>query len=42
MTGEDLRLNGTRQDFDTQGGNQPIVTMQFTDAGGDKFQRITR
>jgi SecD/SecF fusion protein len=42
MTGEDLRLNGTRQDFDTQGGNQPIVTMQFTDAGGDKFQEITR
>jgi SecD/SecF fusion protein len=42
LTGEDLRLNGTRQDFDTQGGNQPIVTMQFTDAGGDKFQDVTR
>ncbi|MGE5690520.1 MAG: protein translocase subunit SecD [Pseudomonadota bacterium] len=42
MTGEDLRLNGTRQDFDTQGGNQPIVTMQFTDKGGETFQRITR
>jgi SecD/SecF fusion protein len=42
MTGQDLRLNGTRQDFDTQGGNQPIVTMQFTDKGGDTFQRITR
>ncbi|HSC93239.1 MAG TPA: protein translocase subunit SecD [Gaiellaceae bacterium] len=44
MTGEDLRLGGTRQDFDTSpgGSNQPIVTMQFTDAGGDKFQKITR
>jgi SecD/SecF fusion protein len=44
MTGEDLRLNGTRQDFDTSpgGSNQPIVTMQFTDDGGDRFQRITR
>ncbi|MCP9486538.1 MAG: protein translocase subunit SecD [Gaiellaceae bacterium MAG52_C11] len=40
MTGEDLRLSGTRQDFDTQSG-QPIVTMQFTDSGGDKFGDIT-
>jgi len=40
MTGEDLRLSGTRQDFDT-GSGQPIVTMQFTDQGGDKFGDIT-
>ncbi len=40
MTGEDLRLSGTRQDFDTQSGG-PIVTMQFTDKGGDKFGDIT-
>jgi SecD/SecF fusion protein len=41
MTGEDLKLSGTRQDFDTSTG-QPIVTMQFTDKGGDKFQDVTR
>ncbi len=40
MTGEDLRLSGTRQDFDTQTG-EPIVTMQFTKKGGDKFGEIT-
>jgi SecD/SecF fusion protein len=39
MTGEDLRLTGTRQDF-YQG--QPIVTLQFTDRGGDRFHDITR
>jgi SecD/SecF fusion protein len=40
MTGEDLKLSGTRQDFDTT-TNQPIVTMQFTDKGEDTFARIT-
>jgi SecD/SecF fusion protein len=40
MTGEDLKLDGTRQDFDTS-SNQPIVTMQFTEAGEDKFAEIT-
>jgi SecD/SecF fusion protein len=40
MTGADLKLDGTRQDFDTTTG-QPIVTMQFTDKGADKFGRIT-
>ena len=39
MTGEDLKLNGTRQDF--QNG-QPIVTLQFTGDGSDAFQGITR
>jgi SecD/SecF fusion protein len=41
LTGEDLRLRGTRQDFDPQ-TNQPIVTLEFTDKGGDKFHEITR
>ena len=40
MTGEQLRLSGTRQDFDTQTG-EPIVTMSFTDKGADTFGRIT-
>ncbi len=44
MTGEDLKLSGTRADFDTSpgGGGQPIVTMEFTGAGSDKFEKITR
>src|SRR4029079_1832080 len=29
MTGTDLKLSGTRQDFDTQSG-QPIVLLAFT------------
>jgi SecD/SecF fusion protein len=40
MTGEDLKLSGTRADFDTQTG-QPIVTMEFTKKGGKNFQDIT-
>ena len=40
MSGADLQLDGTRQDFDTTSG-EPIVTMQFTDKGADKFGRIT-
>jgi SecD/SecF fusion protein len=44
MTGEDLKLDGTRADFDTSpgGGNQPIVTMEFTGEGGDTFEELTR
>ena len=44
MTGADLKLSGTRADFDTSaiGGGQPIVTMEFTGKGADKFQDITR
>ncbi|OFW74648.1 MAG: hypothetical protein A2Y55_03815, partial [Actinobacteria bacterium RBG_16_68_12] len=44
MTGEDLKLSGTRADFDTSpgGGGQPIVTMEFTGGGSDKFEKITR
>ena len=41
LTGEDLNADGTRQDFDTQTG-QPIVLLDFTDEGGDKFHDITR
>jgi SecD/SecF fusion protein len=40
MRGDDLKLSGTRQDFDTT-TSQPIVTMQFTDKGADKFGEIT-
>jgi SecD/SecF fusion protein len=39
LTGRDLRLQGTQQDFD---GGRPIVTLEFTDKGGDKFHDITR
>ena len=44
MTGEDLKADGTRADFDTSpgGGGRPIVAMEFTGAGSDKFERITR
>jgi SecD/SecF fusion protein len=41
MKGVDLKLSGTRQDFDTNNG-QPIVLMQFTKDGTDKFGDITR
>jgi SecD/SecF fusion protein len=40
LTGEDLNGSGTRADFDQN--NQPIVTLDFTDEGGDKFHEITR
>ena len=44
MTGEDLKLDGTRADFDTSasGGGRPIVTMEFTGKGADRFEEITR
>ncbi|HZB22741.1 MAG TPA: protein translocase subunit SecD [Gaiellaceae bacterium] len=41
MTGEHLRLNGTRSDFDPS-TNEPIVLMQFTDEGEERFGDITR
>jgi SecD/SecF fusion protein len=41
MTGKDLKLKGTRQDFDPQSG-QPIVTMQFNGHGNKVFHDITR
>lgn len=41
MTGKDLDLGGTRQDFDPTSG-EPVVLMQFTDEGADLFAEITR
>jgi len=41
MTGTDLKLSGTRQDFDTQSG-QPIVLLAFTGHGRKQFEAITR
>jgi SecD/SecF fusion protein len=40
MTGADLKLDGTRQDFRQPEG--AVVLMQFTDSGGEKFHDITR
>jgi SecD/SecF fusion protein len=40
MTGDSFDLGGTRQDFDTRTG-EPIVLMDFTDKGADKFEDIT-
>ncbi len=43
MTGNDLNLSGTRQDYDTQGGGgNPIVLLSFTGHGKKKFEQITR
>ena len=44
MTGADLKLSGTRADFDTSPGSAgaPVVLMDFTDAGSKKFKEITR
>ena len=41
MTGQDLKLNGTRADIDTT-TNGPEVLMSFTKSGSKKFQEITR
>jgi SecD/SecF fusion protein len=41
LTGQHLKLSGTRQDFDPTSG-QPIVTMQFTKAGNKIFHDVTR
>jgi SecD/SecF fusion protein len=40
MTGTDLKLSGTRQDFDPNGN--PVVLLSFTGKGGNKFHTITR
>src|SRR5262245_20627288 len=44
MNGDDLKRKGTRQDFDSGPGrnNEPVVTMQFTGGGADRFENITR
>jgi SecD/SecF fusion protein len=41
MTGNQLKLSGTRADIDPQ-TNQPVVLMQFTGAGKKAFHEITR
>ncbi len=41
MTGSDLKLSGTRQDFDPT-TNEPVVLMQFTIKGRKKFKEVTR
>jgi SecD/SecF fusion protein len=41
MTGGELKLSGTRADFDPQTG-QPIVLMQFTGKGKKVFHEITK
>jgi SecD/SecF fusion protein len=40
LTGNDLKLSGTRQDFDPTTG-KPEVLMQFTKEGGKRFQEVT-
>jgi SecD/SecF fusion protein len=40
LTGEDLKGDEVRQDFDQQ--NNPMVTLGFTDEGADRFHEITR
>jgi SecD/SecF fusion protein len=40
MTGRDLVLSGTRADYG-QFGN-PVVLLQFTNHGGNQFQKITK
>ena len=40
LTGSDLKLSGTRQDFDPT-TNEPVVLMQFTGSGSHKFQHVT-
>jgi SecD/SecF fusion protein len=41
MNGSDLKLSGTRQDFDPN-SSEPIVLLSFTGKGGKKFHAITR
>jgi SecD/SecF fusion protein len=41
MTGGELKLSGTRADFDTT-TNAPVVLMQFTNKGKKIFHTITR
>jgi len=41
MTGTELKLSGTRADFDPQ-TSQPVVLMQFTGKGKKIFHEITR
>ena len=42
MTGSDLKLDGHAAGLRHQRRNEPIVLMQFTGSGGEKFHDITR
>jgi len=41
MKGTELKLSGTRQDFDTSTGD-PVVLMQFTGKGNKAFEQVTK
>jgi SecD/SecF fusion protein len=41
MNGDELKLSGTRQDFDPTSG-EPVVLMQFSKKGNKDFERVTR
>jgi SecD/SecF fusion protein len=41
LTGKELKLSGTRQDFNPTDGS-PVVLMQFTDKGNKAFYKVTR
>jgi len=41
MKGSELKLSGTRQDFDPQSG-EPVVLMQFTHKGNKIFHEVTK
>jgi SecD/SecF fusion protein len=41
MTGDDLKRKGTRADVDPSTG-EPVVLMQFTKSGGEKFHEVTQ
>jgi preprotein translocase subunit SecD len=41
LTGDDLDFKGTRQDIDAQ-TREPVVLIQFTKSGAEKFQAITK
>src|SRR4029077_15779818 len=41
LTGKELKLSGTRQDFDPSTG-EPVVLMQFNGKGNKEFFRVTR
>lgn len=41
MKGTELKLSGTRQDFDPSSG-EPVVLMQFTNKGNKQFEKVTK
>ncbi|MFL5926460.1 MAG: protein translocase subunit SecD, partial [Gaiellaceae bacterium] len=41
LTGNELKLSGTRQDFDPQ-SSEPVVLLQFNNKGNKAFFKVTR